>query len=204
MRGAQKLGFAEMERRVAEMGAKAREGTLRASDMAGGTFTISNGGVVGSMVSQPLINPPQAAILGVHAIVRRPVCVPPGSDGDGGPAPEPGGRIIRGPIPRILLDADEPFFEAGARPSPGAGRLAAGPGPPASDRARPPVRLPRQPVQKAATAALDPGDVAIEARPMMWLSLTHDRRLVDERTAAAFLRSVALGVEDPRRLLIGA
>lgn len=75
LRGADALSFAEVEKGINALGKKAREGTLSIDDMAGGTFTISNGGVYGSMLSTPIVNPPQSAILGMHNIVKRAVVV---------------------------------------------------------------------------------------------------------------------------------
>ena len=73
LRNADQLGFADIEKKIAEFGNKAKEGKLGLDDMTGGTFSISNGGVFGSMLSTPIINPPQAAILGVHATKDRAV-----------------------------------------------------------------------------------------------------------------------------------
>ena len=73
LRNADQMSFADIERQIAEFGAKARDGKLAIEDLTGGTFSISNGGVFGSMLSTPIINPPQAAILGVHATKERPV-----------------------------------------------------------------------------------------------------------------------------------
>ncbi|WP_018914581.1 2-oxoglutarate dehydrogenase complex dihydrolipoyllysine-residue succinyltransferase [Thiomonas sp. FB-6] len=73
LRNVDQLSFADIERQIAEFGAKARDGKLAIEDLTGGTFSISNGGVFGSMLSTPIINPPQAAILGVHATKDRPV-----------------------------------------------------------------------------------------------------------------------------------
>src|SRR3970040_1700688 len=67
LRNADQMSFADIEKKIAEYGAKARDGKLGIEDMTGGTFSISNGGVFGSMLSTPIINPPQSAILGVHA-----------------------------------------------------------------------------------------------------------------------------------------
>ncbi|MEW5303714.1 MAG: hypothetical protein WDW36_006379 [Sanguina aurantia] len=122
LRGVDKLGFADVERNINALGKKARDGTISIDDMAGGTFTISNGGVYGSMLSTPIINPPQSAILGMHAIIKRPIVV---------------------------------------------------------------------------------GD-KIEARPMMYIALTYDHRLIDGREAVTFLKRIKEIVEDPRRLLIDA
>jgi len=73
LRDADQLGFAAIEERIAEFGKKAQDGKLSLEDLTGGTFSISNGGVYGSMLSTPIINPPQSAILGIHATKERPV-----------------------------------------------------------------------------------------------------------------------------------
>jgi 2-oxoglutarate dehydrogenase E2 component (dihydrolipoamide succinyltransferase) len=73
LRNADQMSFAEIEKKIAEYGAKARDGKLGIEEMTGGTFSISNGGVFGSMLSTPIINPPQSAILGVHATKERAV-----------------------------------------------------------------------------------------------------------------------------------
>jgi 2-oxoglutarate dehydrogenase E2 component (dihydrolipoamide succinyltransferase) len=73
LRNAGQMSFAEIEKKIAEYGAKARDGKLGIEEMTGGTFSISNGGTFGSMLSTPIINPPQSAILGVHATKDRPV-----------------------------------------------------------------------------------------------------------------------------------
>ena len=75
LRDADQMSFAEIEARIHEYGEKARDGSLSYDDLTGGTFTISNGGVYGSMLSTPILNPPQSAILGMHNIVERPVVV---------------------------------------------------------------------------------------------------------------------------------
>ena len=120
VRNADAMSFAEIEKAIAAYGKKAKDGTLTMDDMKGGTFTISNGGVFGSLLSTPIINPPQSAVLGMHRIEERPV-----------------------------------------------------------------VR-----------------DGQIVARPMMYLALTYDHRLVDGREAVAFLVRVKEAIEDPTRLLI--
>jgi 2-oxoglutarate dehydrogenase E2 component (dihydrolipoamide succinyltransferase) len=120
VRDADRMSFAEIEKSIAAFGKKAKEGTLTADDMKGGTFTISNGGVFGSLLSTPIINPPQSAVLGMHRIEERPV-----------------------------------------------------------------VR-----------------DGQIVARPMMYLALSYDHRLVDGREAVTFLVRVKEAIEDPTRLLI--
>ncbi len=73
IRNAETLSIAEIEKTIAEFGKKAKDGTLTMADMAGGTFTISNGGVFGSLMSTPIINPPQSGVLGLHRIEERPV-----------------------------------------------------------------------------------------------------------------------------------
>jgi 2-oxoglutarate dehydrogenase E2 component (dihydrolipoamide succinyltransferase) len=75
IRGAENLSLAEIEKGIASMAAKARDGKITVDDMSGGTFTITNGGVFGSMLSTPILNPPQSAILGMHNIVERPMAV---------------------------------------------------------------------------------------------------------------------------------
>jgi len=75
LRDADRMSFAEIEGGIAAYGAKARDGKLGPGDMAGGTFTISNGGVFGSLLSMPILNPPQSAILGMHKIQKRPMAV---------------------------------------------------------------------------------------------------------------------------------
>jgi 2-oxoglutarate dehydrogenase E2 component (dihydrolipoamide succinyltransferase) len=120
IRNAQAMSFAEIEKAIAGYGKKAKEGTLTADDMKGGTFTISNGGVFGSLLSTPIINPPQSAVLGMHRIEERPV-----------------------------------------------------------------VR-----------------DGQIVARPMMYLALSYDHRLIDGREAVTFLVRIKEAIEDPTRLLI--
>mmetsp|Transcript_4844 Transcript_4844/g.15804 ORF Transcript_4844/g.15804 Transcript_4844/m.15804 type:complete len:456 (+) Transcript_4844:293-1660(+) len=75
LRSTERMNFADVEGSIAAYGKKARDGTLSIDEMAGGTFTISNGGVFGSLTGTPIINPPQSAILGMHSIVWRPVCV---------------------------------------------------------------------------------------------------------------------------------
>jgi 2-oxoglutarate dehydrogenase E2 component (dihydrolipoamide succinyltransferase) len=75
LRNAERMGFAEVEKRIAEMAQKARDGKITVDDLQGGTFTITNGGVFGSLLSTPILNPPQSAILGMHTIQQRPVAV---------------------------------------------------------------------------------------------------------------------------------
>jgi len=120
IRDADRMTFAEIEKAIAAYGKKAKDGTLTVEEMTGGTFTISNGGVFGSLLSTPIINPPQSAVLGMHRIEERPV-----------------------------------------------------------------VR-----------------DGQIVARPMMYLALSYDHRLIDGREAVTFLVRVKEAIEDPTRLLI--
>ena len=120
IRNADKLSFAEIEKTIADFGKRAKDGTLKMEEMQGGTFTISNGGVFGSLLSTPIINPPQSAVLGMHRIEERPVVK--------------NGQIV--------------------------------------------------------------------ARPMMYLALSYDHRLVDGREAVTFLVRIKEAIEDPTRLLI--
>jgi 2-oxoglutarate dehydrogenase E2 component (dihydrolipoamide succinyltransferase) len=120
IRNAHAMSFAEIEKTIADFGKRAKAGTLTMDDMKGGTFTISNGGVFGSLLSTPIINPPQSAVLGMHRIEERPVVR--------------GGQIV--------------------------------------------------------------------ARPMMYLALSYDHRLVDGREAVTFLVRIKEALEDPTRLLI--
>jgi 2-oxoglutarate dehydrogenase E2 component (dihydrolipoamide succinyltransferase) len=120
VRDADRLSFAEIEKTIADFGKRARDGTLTVEEMQGGTFTISNGGVFGSLLSTPIINPPQSAVLGMHRIEERPVV----KDGQ------------------------------------------------------------------------------VVARPMMYLALSYDHRIIDGREAVTFLVRVKEAIEDPTRLLI--
>ncbi|CAL8300132.1 unnamed protein product [Boreogadus saida] len=120
IRGVEGMNFADIEKTINMLGEKARNNQLAVEDMDGGTFTISNGGVFGSMFGTPIINPPQSAILGMHGIFDRPVAI--------------GGKV--------------------------------------------------------------------EIRPMMYVALTYDHRLVDGREAVTFLRKIKAVVEDPRLLLL--
>jgi len=121
IRNAETMSFADVENTIGDFGKRAKDGTLTMADMKGGTFTISNGGVFGSLMSTPIINPPQSAVLGLHRIDQRPVVMPDGS---------------------------------------------------------------------------------IEARPMMYLALSYDHRLIDGREAVTFLVRIKEAIEDPARLLI--
>ena len=121
LKDAQTLSLAEIETTISDFGSRARDGKLSPTDMAGGTFTISNGGVYGSLMSTPILNPPQSGILGMHKIQKRPVAI---------------------------------------------------------------------------------GD-KVEIRPMMYLALSYDHRIIDGREAVSFLVKVKEAIEDPRRMLLG-
>ena len=97
LRGCDSMSFAQVEQAIGALGKKARDGTLSVDDMAGGTFTISNGGVYGSLLSTPIINPPQSAILGMHAIVQRPVVL--------------NGQIVARPMMNIALTYDHRLID---------------------------------------------------------------------------------------------
>lgn len=120
LRNTETLGFAEIEKRIGEFGKRARDGALKLDELAGGSFTITNGGIYGSLMSTPILNPPQSGILGMHKIQDRPVAV--------------------------------------------AGK--------------------------------------IEIRPMMYIALSYDHRIVDGKEAVSFLVRVKESVEDPRRLML--
>jgi len=122
LRNTETMSFADVERSIAMYGQKAKDGTLALDDMAGGTFTISNGGVFGSLMGTPIINPPQSAILGMHGTKMRAVV-------------NEDGQVV--------------------------------------------------------------------ARPMMYLALTYDHRLIDGREGVTFLKSIAEKIADPSRLLLG-
>jgi 2-oxoglutarate dehydrogenase E2 component (dihydrolipoamide succinyltransferase) len=120
VRDADKLSFAEIEKTIGAYGKKARDGKLTIDEMTGGTFTITNGGVYGSLMSTPILNPPQSGILGMHKTQMRPMVMPDGK---------------------------------------------------------------------------------IEARPMMYVALSYDHRIVDGREAVSFLVRVKECIEDPQRIL---
>ena len=120
VRNADSMSFADIEKAIADLGKRAKDGTLTMDDMTGGTFTISNGGVFGGLMSTPIINPPQSAVLGLHRIEDRPV-----------------------------------------------------------------VR-----------------DGEIVIRPMMYLAMSYDHRLIDGREAVTFLKTIKEAIEDPTRILI--
>lgn len=121
LRNVEGMNFADIELAIAGLADKAKKGTLAVEDMDGGTFTISNGGVFGSLLGTPIINPPQSAILGMHGIFERPIAIK--------------GQVV--------------------------------------------------------------------VRPMMYVALTYDHRLIDGREAVTFLRKVKAAVEDPRIILAG-
>jgi 2-oxoglutarate dehydrogenase E2 component (dihydrolipoamide succinyltransferase) len=120
VRHAEQMGFAQIEKTIADFGKRARDGALKLDELTGGTFSITNGGIYGSLMSTPILNPPQSGILGMHKIQERPVAI--------------GGKV--------------------------------------------------------------------EIRPMMYLALSYDHRIVDGKEAVSFLVRVKEGVEDPRRLLL--
>jgi 2-oxoglutarate dehydrogenase E2 component (dihydrolipoamide succinyltransferase) len=120
LRDADRMGFAEIEKRIGDVGRRARDGALKLEELSGGSFTITNGGIYGSLMSTPILNPPQSGILGMHKIQDRPMVV--------------GGKI--------------------------------------------------------------------EVRPMMYVALSYDHRIVDGKEAVSFLVRVKEGVEDPRRLML--
>lgn len=122
IRDADKLSYAQIEKTIAGFGKAAREGTLKIDDLAGGTFSITNGGIYGSLLSTPILNAPQSGILGMHSIQERPVAV--------------NGQVV--------------------------------------------------------------------IRPMMYIALSYDHRIVDGKEAVSFLVRIKQNVEDPRRLLIDA
>lgn len=123
VRDADQKSFADIEKDIGDMATRARDGKLSMSEMTGGTFTITNGGVFGSMMSTPILNRPQSAILGMHNTVQRPMVMPNGS---------------------------------------------------------------------------------IQARPMMYVALSYDHRVIDGRESVSFLVRIKEALEDPQRLLIEA
>ncbi|NRB10376.1 MAG: 2-oxoglutarate dehydrogenase complex dihydrolipoyllysine-residue succinyltransferase [Rickettsiaceae bacterium] len=121
VKGCDKLSFAGIEKEIVSLATKAREGTLAMSDLTGGTFSITNGGVYGSLLSTPIINPPQTGIIGLHSTQQRPVAV----------------------------------------------------------------------------------DGKVEIRPMMYVALSYDHRIIDGKDAVTFLVKVKQAIEDPERILFG-
>lgn len=120
IRNAERLGFADVEKTIKDLGSRAQKNSLTLDELQGGTFTITNGGVYGSLLSTPILNPPQSGILGLHGIQERPIAL--------------NGQVV--------------------------------------------------------------------IRPMMYIALTYDHRVVDGREAVTFLRRIKESVEDPNRLLI--
>jgi 2-oxoglutarate dehydrogenase E2 component (dihydrolipoamide succinyltransferase) len=120
LRNTDEMSFADIEKNITQLGEKARDGKIAIEDLQGGTFTITNGGIYGSMLSTPILNPPQSAVLGMHNIVERPVVI----------------------------------------------------------------------------------NKKIEIRPMMYLALSYDHRIIDGKEAVSFLKIVKDCLEDPRRLFL--
>jgi 2-oxoglutarate dehydrogenase E2 component (dihydrolipoamide succinyltransferase) len=120
LRNADDLSFAQIEKSIGDFGRRARDGQLKLEELTGGSFTITNGGIYGSLMSTPILNPPQSGILGMHKIQERPMVV--------------GGNI--------------------------------------------------------------------EARPMMYVALSYDHRIVDGKEAVSFLVRMKDAIEDPRRLML--
>ena len=121
LRDVDQMSYADIEKEIRSLGERAQAGKLGIEDLIGGTFSITNGGTFGSMLSTPILNPPQSAILGMHSIMQRPVVIE--------------GEIV--------------------------------------------------------------------ARPMMYLALTYDHRIVDGKEAVQFLVAIKNALEDPTRLLLG-
>ena len=120
LRETDEMSFAEIEKNIGELGQKARDGKITIEDLQGGTFTITNGGIYGSMLSTPILNPPQSAVLGMHNIIQRPVVV----------------------------------------------------------------------------------DGKVEVRPIMYLALSYDHRIIDGKEAVSFLKIVKESLEQPKRLFL--
>ena len=120
LRETDEMSFADIEKKIGELGQKARDGKITIEDLQGGTFTITNGGIYGSMLSTPILNPPQSAVLGMHNIIQRPV-------------------VIEGKI---------------------------------------------------------------ESRPVMYLALSYDHRIIDGKEAVSFLKIVKESLEQPKRLFL--
>ena len=97
VRNADELSLAEIEREIKRLAIKARDGKITPDEMSGGTFTITNGGVFGSMLSTPIINPPQSAILGMHNIIERPVAI--------------NGKVVIRPIMYVALSYDHRIID---------------------------------------------------------------------------------------------
>lgn len=97
LRSADKMSLADIEKEIASLGAKAKAGTLTVEDMAGGTFTVTNGGIFGSLMSTPIINVPQSAVLGMHATFQRPMAV--------------GGQVVIRPMMYVALTYDHRLID---------------------------------------------------------------------------------------------
>ena len=120
LRETDEMSFADIEKNIGALGQKAKDGKITIEDLQGGTFTITNGGIYGSMLSTPILNPPQSAVLGMHNIVQRPVVV----------------------------------------------------------------------------------EDAIESRPVMYLALSYDHRIIDGKEAVSFLKIIKESLENPQRLFL--
>ena len=120
LRETDEMSFADIEKNIGELGQKARDGKITIEDLQGGTFTITNGGIYGSMLSTPILNPPQSAVLGMHNIIQRPV-------------------VVEGKV---------------------------------------------------------------EVRPVMYLALSYDHRIIDGKEAVSFLKIVKESLEQPKRLFL--
>jgi 2-oxoglutarate dehydrogenase E2 component (dihydrolipoamide succinyltransferase) len=120
LRETDEMSFADIEKNSSDLGQKARDGRITIEDLQGGTFTITNGGIYGSMLSTPILNPPQSAVLGMHNIIERPVVV----------------------------------------------------------------------------------DGKVEVRPIMYLALSYDHRIIDGKEAVSFLKIVKESLEQPKRLFL--
>ena len=120
LRETDEMSFADIEKNVGKLGQKAKDGKITIEDLQGGSFTITNGGIYGSMLSTPILNPPQSAVLGMHNIIQRPVAI----EGN------------------------------------------------------------------------------IEVRPVMYLALSYDHRIVDGKESVSFLKMIKENLEEPRRLFL--
>jgi 2-oxoglutarate dehydrogenase E2 component (dihydrolipoamide succinyltransferase) len=143
VRNVERMNYADIEKEIASLGERAKQNKLAIEDMQGGTFTISNGGVFGSLFGTPIINLPQSAILGMHGVFDRPVAV--------------NGQV------NII------FFLC---------------------------------KMMIIIESLINHYFKVVIRPMMYVALTYDHRLIDGREAVTFLRKIKSGVEDPRTLLL--
>ena len=139
IRNTESLDIVQVEEAIAAMGKKARDGKIAVEDMVGGTFTISNGGVFGSLMGTPIINMPQTAILGMHATKERAVVV--------------NGQVFKSSFSVLQTSHDV--------------------------------------ISKK-----------VVARPMMYVALTYDHRVIDGREAVGFLKMVKELIEDPNRMLL--